>query len=614
MRKILSLVVFFLSTILAAAEAGWGIPAPAMPGKNVPAIKIDTVGYPDTWRKIAVFNVEPKGAVVKDEKGRIAYRFQKGEIFAFGEDPASKDPVWQADFSGLTLTGRYQIVGGGAKSDWFDVKKGLYRQALDLALKQFYFQRCRTALKEPYASYGGESYTRNAPCHEHENVGWDLASYPEKKKRILMQKGWHDAGNFDMYVPSTAPTCQALLTAFERQPSLFGDSDLDIPESGNGLPDLLDELEWGLTWVLCMQEKDGGVRLRDAVMQWSPEGAADTDHSDRWAAEVGTVSTAKACAAFAQAARVLKKRDPVFAARCEKAAQAAWKYLVAHPDRITVDGHGSPQPLWDDGKEYPREVGSRLVAAAEIYRTFRYQTALDLFMKLVVDVDAAPEKALSAAWTNLTRWALMSMVEDEAAPPEAREAATKSLLAIADLLRERIEEKDGYRCASLPVDYYWGHNSNLMEKAEILAVAARLDPEGHAWAKEAARDQWHWVLGRNPNGFSMVTRVGKGPTAMFHCEWGKRALPPPGYLVGGPNDHDAKFLSPDAPAKACLWDNPEPLRSGLPAHALWHQAESDLWDAGFIPENQWTTGWWVVTEPDIYYNANLVRVAALMQY
>jgi hypothetical protein len=151
-----------------------------------------------------------------------------------------------------------------------------------------------------------------------------------------------------------------------------------------------------------------------------------------------------------------------------------------------------------------------------------------------------------------------------------------------------------------------------MEKTELLLMAAALSPE-HAWAKEAARDQWHWILGRNPNGFSMVTRIGKGPTALYHMEWGSNPLPPPGYLVGGPNHHNAAFLSPDAPAKALLWDNPEPLSSGAPAHAMWHWKQSDLWDGGFVGRDQWTNGWWTVSEPDIYYNANLVLVATEMQ-
>ncbi len=581
-----------------------------MPGKNVPAVKVNTVGYVPSWRKIALFNVDPKGAVVKDEAGKVAYRFANGDLFAFGEDPASKDRVWQADFTGLTLTGRYQVVAGGAKSDWFEVKWDLYRRVLDLAIKCFFFQRCRTSLREPHASHAGESYTRNSACHDHGGVGWDLKDYPDKKKRIFMRKGWHDAGNFEMYVPSTAPTCQALLMAFETCYTV-GD-DLNIPESGNGLPDLLDEAEWGLEWLLSMQEEDGGVRHRDALMQWSPDGPADADRNDRWVAEVGTASTAKACAAFARAARVLKRRDAPFAGRCWVAAQKSWKWLVAHPDRITVDGHGSSQPLWDDGKEYPRETGARMVAAAEMYRTFGYETALEKFKNLMSSDDVLPNAVLTGAWTNLSRWALMSMAWNKDAPAEVREAAKNRLLETADLLKERVLEKDGYRCASLPTDYYWGHNSNLLEKAHILKIAAGLDPEGHAWALEAARDQWHWILGRNPNGYSMVTGVGRSPTAMFHCEWGRKP-PPPGYLVGGPNSKDAGFLSPGAPAKALLWDNPEPLRSGAPAHAMWHQAQSDLWDGGFVPENQWTVGWWVVNEPDIYYNANLVLVAALMQ-
>jgi hypothetical protein len=149
----------------------------------------------------------------------------------------------------------------------------------------------------------------------------------------------------------------------------------------------------------------------------------------------------------------------------------------------------------------------------------------------------------------------------------------------------------------------------LLEKAQLLIAAAEVDPE-RDWLTEAARDQWHWILGRNPNGFSMVTGVGKGPTRIYHMEW--KGDPPPGYLVGGPNGQDMFFLAPGAPAKALLWDNPEPLRSGLKAHSLWHSDQRDLWDAGFVNEGNWDKGWWSVTEGDIYYNANYVLVAAHM--
>ena len=35
--------------------------------------------------------------------------------------------------------------------------------------------------------------------------------------------------------------------------------DLNIPESGNGRSDYLDELKYELDWVLTMQDEDGGV-------------------------------------------------------------------------------------------------------------------------------------------------------------------------------------------------------------------------------------------------------------------------------------------------------------------------------------------------------------------
>jgi hypothetical protein len=148
-----------------------------------------------------------------------------------------------------------------------------------------------------------------------------------------------------------------------------------------------------------------------------------------------------------------------------------------------------------------------------------------------------------------------------------------------------------------------------MEKQHLLMMAARLHPE-QKWLVEAARDQWHWILGRNPNGFSMITRVGKGPDRFYHMEWGPMEPPPPGFLIDGPNSKNAGWLAPGAPAKALLWDNPKALRSGLPPGSLWHWRQSDLWDGGFVDEGAWGDGWWTVVEPDILYSANFVVAAA----
>ena len=584
-----------------------GSPAPAMPGKNVPAIKVNTVGYQLGWKKIAVFNVDPAGAVLKDAKGNTVRPLPSAP--SMGIDEASQDPVWQVDLSAVDTPGRYTLAVGDAESDSFVVNDNPYATALLAGLKSFYFQRTRTALVKPYAVWEDTAYIRPEPSHTHDDVGWDLEHYPDKKHRWKVDAGWHDAGNYDMYVPSTAPSAQTLLIAYELAPERFGDEALNIPESGNGVPDILDEAKWGLRWVLSMQEKSGAFRHREAVMKWSPEGPAHKDKTVRWIAGVSTAATAKAVAALEVAARVYRPFDAAFATRCDEAAQRGWDFLVKNPKRILVDGKGSAQPKWDD-EPGNTATGALFIAAVERWHSRRDPVARKRIEALLAEPETQPKKFWSGAWANLSRWGLLRLAQDDDAT--LRTEARKRLIAAVDAIRPQIEQ-DGYRCASTLADYYWAHNSNLLEKTHVIAEVARLSDK-HGWALEAARDQWHWILGRNPNGFSMVTRVGKGPTRFYHMEWGKNEPPPPGFLLGGPNADNMGFLAPGAPAKALLWDNPMPLRSGLPPHSLWHWQQSDLWDGGFVADSEWTDGWWAVSEPDILYSANFVLAgAALMR-
>jgi endoglucanase len=558
----------------------------------IPALKVNTVGYPTTWRKIAVFNVEPIGVEVRrltPARGRggrqgsdtaPALTIAPAQVKDCGIDRASGDRVWQVDFSALCEPGRYLLVCAGGESAPFELGDRVYERGLLAAQKSFYFQRTRTSLQAPHATWDGRTYLRQHPSHVHAEVGWDLTDYPEKRRRFRLEGGWHDAGNFDIYVPSLAPAAQALLMAYEWAPDRFLDGALALPESGNGVPDLLDEVKWGLRWLLSMQEPEGAFRHRESVTETSPEGPADQDSSVRWVAGISTAASAKAVAALAMAARLYPRWDPAFARRAATAAQQGWAFLRDHPEQIRADRRaGGAQPLWDDEPAY-NDQGARFVAAVEMWRSFRDLDALAFTEQRVrAAVETGPEAFLRGAWANLSRWGLIGLALDPQTPGPLREEARRRVLEVADSMRAQVEQADGYRCASTVDDYYWGHNSNLMEKTHILSVAARLAPE-RGWLAEAARDQWHWVLGRNPIGSSMV--------------------------IGGPNARDMGFLAPGTPAKALLWDNPRPLRSGLPAHSLWHWRQSDLWDGGFLPEGSYDVGWWTVTEPDILYSANLV--------
>lgn len=605
-----------LALLWAGAAQAAGVPAPAVPGVNVPAVKVNTVGYPAAWPKTAVVNFKPTAVRVQDESGKEVMLLPASAIKSRGLDPASQDQVWQADFSSLSITGRYRLAFEGAQSgssDAFAVGEQPYERALVASQKMFYYQRTRTTLSEPYTLWdeGDDDYTRPVASHLHDDVGWLLDSYPEKKRKLELKKGWFDAGNYDMYIASTAPTVSTLLLAYEISPAAFGDAN-GIPESGNGIPDVLDECTWGLDWMLSMQAREGAFYAREAVMRLGtvPEGSAGIDTTTRWVSTWATASTAKACAAFATAARVYLPFDKRRSEDYARAAQRAWAWLKAHPDRQTLKVEGSDQPLWDDGAEYSSEAGARAAAAFGMWRSFRGKDALQDLEDRWGDPQLSAGQ-MQGGWPNIGRFAVLGAAMDPRSPDALRAEGRQRLLTFVDTLRSTWEA-DGYRCALKKDEYYWGSPSVLMQKAFLLALAAKLDPKGHAWAAEAARDQWHWLLGRNPNGYSLVSRVGKGPTRIYHTEWGKKKSPPPGFLIDGPNFANAAFLSPDAPAKALLWFSPKDLRSGVKAGDPFHNAQDDLWEGGFVEPNSWSTGWWVVTEVDILYNADLVLAGALI--
>src|SRR4029077_16206384 len=71
-----------------------------------------------------------------------------------------------------------------------------------------------------------------------------------------LRGGWYDAGDLNKYTSWAAPYNIGLLRAYEEHPEAFSD-DYGIPESGNGIPDILDEVRWGVDWLVRMQNAGG---------------------------------------------------------------------------------------------------------------------------------------------------------------------------------------------------------------------------------------------------------------------------------------------------------------------------------------------------------------------
>jgi hypothetical protein len=76
-----------------------------------------------------------------------------------------------------------------------------------------------------------------------------------------LSKGWMDAGDSNKDPTFNNEVIHPLLYSYRTSSAVFTD-DFNIPESGNGLPDLLDEVKYQLDWLVRMQEADGGVLLK----------------------------------------------------------------------------------------------------------------------------------------------------------------------------------------------------------------------------------------------------------------------------------------------------------------------------------------------------------------
>ena len=142
--------------------------------------------------------------------------------------------------------------------------------------------------------------------------------------------GYHDAGDFDQR-PMHSVVAQMLMRAFELTPGAFTDGQLNIPQSGNGIPDLLDEALWGVSGWEQLQEGDGGVR--SGVDSYRHPWGYYHTHQDPlpyWTFSRDANHTARVAGLFAQAARLVAPYDAARSSALRTRAVNAYTYAAAN--------------------------------------------------------------------------------------------------------------------------------------------------------------------------------------------------------------------------------------------------------------------------------------------
>jgi len=159
--------------------------------------------------------------------------------------------------------------------------------------------------------------------------GYYAQSQPLTGQRAMVG-GYHDAGDFDQR-PMHQVIPQVLMRAYELNPSAHPDGQLDVPESGNGVPDLLDEAMWGVSAWVQLQESDGGVRM--GVQTWrQPWGFyhPDTEPLNYWTFARDANASARAAGLFAEMSRLIAPFDASKAADLKGRAAQAFNWAKAN--------------------------------------------------------------------------------------------------------------------------------------------------------------------------------------------------------------------------------------------------------------------------------------------
>ena len=497
-----------------------------------PGIALNQLGYLPGAAKVAAVSggraALARGfSVVDADSGRTVWRGALGRAARW--EPAVED-VRLADFSPLKRPGRYRLrVPGLPDSPPFEVSAQVYADLTAAALKAFYFNRASTPLLPVHAG----RWTRAAGHADDRVLVHASAAGPGRPEGTVISapKGWYDAGDYNKYVVNSGITVYTLLAAWEHFPAVFKAQHLNLPETGNGLPDVLNEALWNLDWMLTMQDPaDGGVyhKLTNKGFDGVVMPAAAT--GERYVVQKTTAAALDFAATLAQASRVFaafEAQRPGLSARMRAAARRAWDWAQAHPAEV----YRQPPDIRTGGYDDDQLSDEFAWAATELWVSTgeaRYRPDLE---KLAITTPGWGD-VKGLAWVTLGQH-LGKLGQNDSVVVSALVKARLMSFAQEQLA---LRQASAYGVSVRAQDYGWGSNAVLLNRALLLLQSYRLNPDPQVLA--AAQALFDQVMGRNPLGRSMVTGFGARPPLHPHhrpSEADGVEPPVPGFVVGGPN-------------------------------------------------------------------------------
>lgn len=459
-------------------------------------------------------------------------------------NPVSGKPCCVVDFSDLTTEGEYTLCvndGSSTAKCQFVITNHPYSELTRKALRAFYYQRASMDLVEPYA----EGYERKAGHPDDHVLVHASAATAERPEGTVISSpgGWYDAGDYNKYIVNSGFTMGVWLMAYELNPDYFKALNLNIPESGQPVPDMLAEAMYNIRWMLTMQDTDGGVYHKLTEPNFEGFIRPDECQKTRYVVLKTTAAALDFAATMALAARVYAPFEaayPGFVAQATDAAKRAYAWAEANPE-VYYD-----QPKMNE--QFKPEITTGAYDDFDVHDEF-YWAAIELAILTGENAYkvAATEHAKAIAeangqytpsvWGNVAELGYLDwlMHSEDTAKNKA------NMEALLEYLQPFLDEATTVSVFHSPYgnredDFFWGCNSEgcCWRGIECL-YAYRLT--GDEKYRVNAERCLNYILGQNATGYCYVTGFGSKPVCHPHhrLSYSHPKGTHPGFLAGGPN-------------------------------------------------------------------------------
>ncbi len=500
-----------------------------------------------------------KQAVIGAGAGESAQLIDPATGIVVWEGPLSLPQRWSAsgtrvgmvDFSEFRDPGQYHLHLEGGEPVPVTIGNNAFSALADAALKAFYYNRSGTALEEAHAGVWSRAAGH---ADTHVLVHRSAVSADRAAGTVLAAPyGWYDAGDYNKYVVNSGISTYTLLAAYEHFTTFYRQQRLNIPESNNRLPDVLDEAYWNLRWMLAMQDSgDGGVYHKLTTLNFEGAVMPAEATAQRYVVQKTTAATLNFAAVMAVAARVYEEYEdelPGFAARCRDAAAAAYAWAQRNPG----DTYEQPADVLT-GEYGDKDLADEFFwAAAELYLGGADDIDLDSTIGL------REERLTTPSWNSVSALGYVSLhAHRDRLQPSVRKYVEREFRRYAEeLVAARRESPYGVAYGAVAEDFHWGGNGTALNQSMLLIQAYR--ESGRQSYLDAAVANLDYVLGRNPTGYSFVTGFGrKTPRHIHHRVSQSDGIdaPVPGLLAGGANTNgqDGCRYPSSFPARSYLDD------------------------------------------------------------